>query len=204
MRVHTHITGGLLLATSMTCLTGLYKPVFSTDIVTTGMSLINFALYITGSSSGSILPDIEKKGSSISNKHKISAFFARHIFTHRGATHSLLALFIIALFLTPICIYIPFGFGTSYSVGLLIGYGSHIILDSFNPLGVPVFYPFSYRFSIGKFKTGKISEWVFFSALIVMLYILTDKFILSSLPYESIKEVISPIKTTLQTIMAGI
>jgi inner membrane protein len=45
-----------------------------------------------------------------------------------------------------------------YVTSFLIGAASHIFLDSFNPAGVPLFWPINKHFHIANFKSGGIMD----------------------------------------------
>lgn len=165
MRGTTHILGGATFAISLSTFCGVYAPVsVASDNKWLTASL--FGIYLSGACTGAILPDIEKKGSTISNKHKIISFFLRIVMSHRGITHSLLAMVLVGAALFPFGLLLPNGIGYAYMIGTMIGYGSHLVLDSLNPTGVPYFYPFiETKYSFGKITTGGFIERLFFVGL---------------------------------------
>lgn len=70
---------------------------------------------------------------------------------HRGLTHSLLALFVIA----------ALGFWISFQIqdmkiwmSLAVGYASHLILDMLTVYGIELFYPYHGRIRLMTFRTG--------------------------------------------------
>lgn len=190
MKGSTHILGGVTMAISLTAMAGIYLPEVSHATIEWS-SVGSFCLYISGASTGSVLPDIEKKGSTISNKHKFISLLSRCICSHRGITHSLLALCVVGALLFPFALLIPSGYGYAYMTGVLIGYGSHLLLDSLNPTGVPFFYPFSEtKFSFAKIKTGGFVEWLFSILLGILLFMicrfsLYDKLLALNLPEQA-------------------
>ncbi|MFD2160272.1 metal-dependent hydrolase, partial [Rubritalea tangerina] len=87
---------------------------------------------------GSLLPDIDHKRSFIGKYVPwVSATLERK-FGHRTLTHSLLGFALFALALSPTLI-----FSDSLLPWALMGIASHVLLDTFNIQGVPLFYPFS-------------------------------------------------------------
>lgn len=75
---------------------------------------------------GSLLPDIDHGGSTISKNIPL----IHKIFTHRGFTHSLLFIYIIGTLISP-----------WLGMGILV----HILLDMFTSQGVHLFSPFTWR-----------------------------------------------------------
>lgn len=84
----------------------------------------------------SLLPDIDSQNSRVG---RIFFFLSKRIekrFGHRSITHSLLGIVILGLVLFPLRFISPTLFGAC-----LVGYSSHVFLDSFNKTGVQLFYP---------------------------------------------------------------
>ena len=87
---------------------------------------------------GSTLPDLDHKRSFIGKYLPWIAAPIERRFGHRTFTHSLLGTALFALLLSPSLM-----FSDSLLPWAVIGYLSHILLDSFNIQGVPLLYPFS-------------------------------------------------------------
>ena len=85
MNKTTHVLGGIAL--SLGCGAAISLP---------EQSLISLGCLVAASTFGAILPDIDKKNTTISNKHPVISFVVRLVTTHRGITHTLLALLILA------------------------------------------------------------------------------------------------------------
>ena len=152
----THIMGGVAFALAIPLITPINE---AAPLVALTLSAGVAAL----------LPDIDKKNTAISNKHKLVSFVFRLFCTHRGFTHSLLALFLFAGITLPLST-LPY-IGRYIYMGLVLGYFSHLILDMLNPDGVPVLFPLKYRLSLMKIKTGHIGEYLFrvvLAAIIVL------------------------------------
>jgi inner membrane protein len=100
------------------------------------------------------IPDIDSQFSIFGKKKtfRILQFFVKH----RGVLHSFSFLFIISLFLV---LFFP-----KISLGFFLGYGLHLLADSFTVIGIKPFYPYKKK-SSGRIKTGgksEISIFVFF------------------------------------------
>jgi inner membrane protein len=85
---------------------------------------------------GAILPDIDTSTSSIGQL--VPAFSSRieRRFGHRTITHSLLGVMTLAIVSSPLILWNSSVFGF-----LLLGFISHLILDTFNISGVPLLWP---------------------------------------------------------------
>lgn len=160
---HTHILGGVTLSVTVSTISGLYMPYVSDNVLSSAESFVVFGGFMFGTCFGSLLPDIEKKGSTISNRFKLISFISRILFGHRGFTHSLLAVLLLGVIAFPITLSLPFL--KPFFVGLIIGYLSHLLLDALNPTGVPLFYPLDYKITFANVTTGGIWEWAVFIIL---------------------------------------
>lgn len=100
----------------------------------------------------SLLPDIDEPDSWIGVRVPIIPAILKSTVGHRGAMHSLAAAAGISL-LALLALKDPL-----YSIAMLLGYLSHLVLDSFNPNGVPWMYPCKKRFSLPLVNTGGALE----------------------------------------------
>ena len=207
MQAKTHEFTGIAMALMAAAIT-----------VTPEVNAITYtSTLVAGAAFGSLLPDIDHKGSKISKEHKIISKLVSDGFKHRGLTHSLLANLVVAsvciglsvlfesfyndgllgkLFLSLlmtsvfhlfylryeklrnvvksfldangriihalvfIFVYFTANFFVQYvfyiSIGIVIGYFSHLIADAFTVSGVAFFQPFSKKsIRFAKFKTGE-------------------------------------------------
>ena len=115
------------------------------------------------------IPDIDSKHSKIGHH-----FFLRPIqwfAKHRGFVHSFTFLILVTL---GFALFFPI-----ISLAFFVGYGSHLIADSFTVEGIKPFYPFK-KSTSGSIRTGGISE-----TNILVFFILID-FILLSMKFSSI------------------
>lgn len=126
---------------------------------------------------GSLLPDIDHRGSTISNKNQVTkgASWVISLFGHRGITHAplvyLIFLFIIQLLFhsmsNPISLYLWL-IGT----GIAMGAFSHLILDFLTKGGIPLFFPFiSKKFHLLPLKTGKCDPFIQVLLIIVTIFV---------------------------------
>lgn len=151
MNGRTHKVGGAcagVLAGAM-----LLQPPYTFD------KMLLTGVLVGGSLIGSLMPDIDHKGSTIGHQMKLTSTVISNLFGHRGMTHApiihiltTIILLLIGGTLTdfPKLIYV------SFIIGLFIGGISHLILDSMTISGIPLLYPFSKKkYRIAKFTTGK-------------------------------------------------
>lgn len=167
MNYKTHILGGvtagLLVANYV-----LKTPTIETTIL------------VSGAVVGSLIPDIDHRGSYISKRLKGVSSITSSIFKHRGkATHSLsipsLILFITYLltvsYVSNVILYKYLFFGVGS------GIISHVLLDSLTTHGVPLLYPiYKKNISFTNFSGGGLLEKVvFITLLLILAFIITKK-----------------------------
>jgi membrane-bound metal-dependent hydrolase YbcI (DUF457 family) len=85
---------------------------------------------------GSILPDIDTSTSSIGQLVPGFSSKIERRFGHRTITHSLIGVIILAILSSPLLLR-----NSSVFAFLLLGFVSHLILDTFNISGVPLLWP---------------------------------------------------------------
>lgn len=117
---------------------------------------------------GGLLPDIDTPQSAIGRMlPPLSSWMERKL-GHRGATHSLLALVVLGLITLPVITITPLGW-----TALLIGYFSHLFLDTLNKTGVPLFYPSPtraiMRWCVAVGSTAEVVLFILFSLLLLLL-----------------------------------
>ena len=101
-----------------------------------------------------IFPDIDFHKSKIGQKTKPFSWMINFFLGHRGLIHSLLLAF--AFFLLFVVL-----FGETYGAAVLIGYFSHIFLDSFTKKGTRPLWPLTTRLS-GILKGNSIIDYFLF------------------------------------------
>lgn len=143
MLFKTHITFALLIS--------LY--IFSYFKLTPIFSIIIILF-------SSLLPDLDIINSKISKINPLRKL-TKYIFKHRGTLHSLF---------TPLLIYlIIYIIHKQIALLILIGYSSHLILDSFTKQGIKPFYPLSNIKFKGNTTTNSIIEKALFWLLAILI-----------------------------------
>ena len=117
---------------------------------------------------GSKLPDIDIPESTIGKETRPVSNILSVFFGHRGFFHSLLFILILSFIL--FLLKIPYVF----IIALIIGYLSHLFLDSFTKSGINPLWPFNIKLK-GNFKTGRLLENILFLILCILLIILIIK-----------------------------
>lgn len=125
----------------------------------------------------SLFPDIESPDSFIGRKVPIISHGNKLIFGHRQVFHSLVGA--LAFFLVSMLIVKGFHLPIQYAYAAVIGYLSHLVLDSFNPAGVPWLWPVKFRLKIPITKPGGfIERIIIFPALTVVAVVALGKHML--------------------------
>ncbi|MBM3309217.1 MAG: metal-dependent hydrolase [Candidatus Altiarchaeales archaeon] len=162
MNLLTHLTLALLL-------TLLIYANLNMDPKTLNLCLIAAAL-------GSLIPDLDHPKAFLSRRHWTLQGTSRLIeiaFHHRGITHSLLML--IATTGIGILALNKLQMNANLAIPYAIGYLSHLLADSFNPMGVKLFQPISqWTFKTKtKIQTGGITDRILgvtLGAIFLILY----------------------------------
>ncbi len=103
------------------------------------------------------LPDIDSSRSKIGKSFLLRPL--QLFFGHRGILHS----FTFALMLSVLI----FFFSQEVSIAFFLGYGLHLIADSFTFMGITPFYPISKKWK-GLIKTGGWTEAIIFMILVLL------------------------------------
>ena len=150
MRFYTHIAFGFLCA----------------FLIQKGSLDGALAIFYAGVFLGIIVPDIDNASSFIGRKVRPLSWILQFTVGHRGIFHSLLFGLITA--------YLLISLDRSGALGFLIGYFSHLLLDSATPAGIMWLFPVSVRKVRGPVKTGSFTEWMLFPAfgLLDVLFLL--------------------------------
>lgn len=155
------------------------------EMVSHGITLETLPLMIAASAFGSLLPDLDASESKI--KHlsiaKIKPFYLPAVavhrrFGHRGFSHSLAALFLLALLSSPLIALM----GWQVWLAFVLGYAAHLAADACTRTGVPLMYPNKRRYHLPpstlRFTTGSQAE----EALLPLLALLVFLFLLHQIP----------------------
>lgn len=163
MNYKAHRIGGLCLGAITSSL--IYQNAFSKE------NLIITGTLLAGSYIGSLIPDIDNRGSKMGKKFKITSLVINKTFGHRGITHTPLVALILSSILLLGSSYFKGYYQVIYfyfSLGLIVGYISHLLLDATTVSGIPFLYPVIKKsYSIGSFKTGKDD----FKVSIILIFI---------------------------------
>lgn len=94
---------------------------------------------------GGLVPDIDKRGSKISNKARVVSTITELTCGHRGIIHTPFMLVILSIIMFVLIkkaqitnIYI-----LASAISFILGYFSHLALDLLTPAGIMLLYPFS-------------------------------------------------------------
>jgi inner membrane protein len=124
-----------------------------------------------------LLPDIESPDSFIGRKIPVVSHGNKMIFGHRQVFHSLVGA--LAFFLISLLIIKSFHLPAQYAYAALIGYVSHLVLDSFNSAGVPWLWPLKFRVKIPLTEPGGFIERVIILPAVTMLaFVVLGKYML--------------------------
>jgi inner membrane protein len=109
----------------------------------------------------SLLPDIDEYSSNISKRLKPLAFIIRLFSAHRGIFHTIYLPFIISLFLFTINL-------KFIGLAVILGYLSHLALDSLNPKGIRPFAPLINKKIKGFIRVNSILENILFLIFLLL------------------------------------
>lgn len=144
-------------------------------------ALVALPLVLVSSGLGGLAPDLDKQGSRISNKAKISSFIIEHVTGHRGLLHT--PFFVGLLYLTFKILQVKYIFLCDYEfyfICFIIGYLSHLFLDFLTPKGIMLFYPFSFKYKhiIGlKSRFKDLLVIIIFTILFLLLFLFVYDFL---------------------------
>ncbi len=154
MKGHTHIIFAVVLGT-------LYFDYFSSG---NWLLKLGFALTLVF---GALIPDVDQPQSTMGRKHP---WLNKLSDKHRGIFHSIwipVIIFLIAHFVISRFFSVP----TLLLMGFFIGYGSHLLADSFTIQGTAPLHPLHKGRIKGLIRTGSILETIFMCALVVFLMV---------------------------------
>jgi len=151
MIARTHLAFGFLIAL-------LISPLLSLSSITNKLIFISLVLI------SSILPDIDQPNSKISKNIPILSQIISILSKHRGIFHSL---FLAITFSAAIFFFIS----PLFSLAVLIGYLSHLLIDGFTKKGINFLHPFGHLHLSGFIETGTYSETVVFVLIIAGIII---------------------------------
>jgi len=156
MRTHTHASFGILFILGIGLLVG----------ITLNRAIAILAII------GALLPDIDTPKSILGRFLRPLAAYIERKAGHRQATHSLLAVLILGLITMPLMYANLFCW-----IALFLGYLSHLLIDTVNKSGVPLFYPSSIRAVMPKpekwrIAVGTKAETIVFIIILIIVFAL--------------------------------
>lgn len=124
-----------------------------------------------------LLPDIDHPESLIGRVFLPLSKYIQRKYGHRTVTHSVFAILIVALALSPLLVLgllLQVGKFPTWYAALVLAYSSHIFIDLFNKSGVRLFSPFSQKEYIS-FRTPElrvlVSSWQEYVVLFVIVFL---------------------------------
>lgn len=114
----------------------------------------------------SLIPDIDSPKSVLGRSLPIFSWGAKLTVGHRGVLHSLLAAVAASWLLTFVPVL------SHHSWCFFLGYVSHLVLDTLNPEGVPLFWPLTLRVSLPLAETGGFFEKLVLRPLLAVVFCL--------------------------------
>lgn len=187
MMFRTHEVGGVVACTAAI-------PLLVNSGILENPNILQYALLFGGGAMGAMFPDIDSPTSKI--RRGIRKVFTgnpnteKRMINHRREPHMPL---IWALIL-GVCLYIfKNSFATIFICGMIAGVFSHLILDMFNPTGIPLWGPFrKKKVHIMNIKTNSWGENVICILLIILeIYLL----FFSSMAILNVLDVLETIKS---------
>lgn len=145
----THIAFGVLLGI-------IFEPMIGMDSLAYYSMIIFFSL----------LPDIDKHDSKIGNKTPVISHLIENVFGHRGLFHSPLAMIVFGYLILHFI-------SQPVALVFLVGYGSHLLIDSFTKSGINLLYPLTTFKLKGFVKTsGALEYFILFLIVVFIIYLI--------------------------------
>lgn len=133
-------------------------------------ALLNKIIFILLALFFSLFPDIDMPNSWISKKIRFLSRIIKLFFGHRGLFHSLLFVLAIAFIM-----FLIFQNINIFIIVFIIGYISHLLLDSITKQGIMPLYPLT-RFRLrGFIKVGSYLEIILIIILIILIVLMILK-----------------------------
>ena len=130
---------------------------------------------VVGNIVGGVIPDIDQAGNRLWDMlpggNAVGSVFSKVFYKHRTVTHSFLGLFLVwkaMLYLTYAFVNPTFADPNIIFVSIMIGYISHLVADSFTEEGIPLFFPFKFRFGIPPITSWRIVTGGWFENYVIM------------------------------------
>lgn len=134
----------------------------------------DLVLFSIGTIIGSSLPDIDHHKSYIAKNLSFVGWTVSRFFSHRGFTHSLSFMLILRLAAVLMEDKIPYEYSAMFeffSLGTIVGVGTHILMDIFVGNGVKLLFPiYNKKIYLMKMKSGTDSERTFMRLVFILFF----------------------------------
>lgn len=167
MNYKTHLVGGFIAGSYVA------KSVAAGPLLGPGL--------ILAGGLGGLLPDIDHPKSFLGRRFKITSHFLDKTTGHRGATHIPTINALVFIMLNKVTkLFTDSNMVSIFLLSIFLGILSHIFLDIFNRMGVPLLYPLNKSYiSFGKIKVNSVSETIVRFFLILVLLSINFNYIVS-------------------------
>ena len=108
----------------------------------------------------SIFPDIDNTKSRIGKKNKLISGIINSVFGHRGFFHS--------IYIPLLLFFVFYNIDMEIGVAILLGYFSHLFMDSLTKNGIKPFCPLINRKINGFIKTNSLLEKILFLVVVLL------------------------------------
>lgn len=125
------------------------------------------AVFVFGLFFGALLPDIDYSRSKIGWKVRPFSNLLEFLTGHRGCVHSFTAMLLLSIPIGALGVAV----GADMLRPFLVGYLSHLAMDSLTPKGIKPLFPLAYRVR-GPIKTGTWAERLIFTFFLILAMIL--------------------------------
>ncbi|MBI2129367.1 metal-dependent hydrolase [Candidatus Woesearchaeota archaeon] len=129
------------------------------------LNLFNYLMFLAIILFFSIFPDIDTPRSKLGRRIRPLSNIIKSIFGHRKLFHSLFFIFLLFVFLFMLFNFI----NKSIIYAIILGYTSHLFLDSLTKEGINFLYPFSKLKIEGFINTNSLIEHILVVALTAMI-----------------------------------
>jgi inner membrane protein len=128
------------------------------------LDINNNFLFLIIMIASSTIPDLDIATSIISKKTRNATYAISYFFKHRGIIHS--------IFVPIILFIITYTINKDIALAIIIGYSSHIILDSLTKTGTRPFVPITKYKIKGFLKTHSVEDFMILIFLIILIIII--------------------------------
>ncbi|OGM12961.1 hypothetical protein A3A76_01520 [Candidatus Woesebacteria bacterium RIFCSPLOWO2_01_FULL_39_23] len=166
------------------------------------LNLTTLIVSVIGAHIGGLIPDMDQAGNRLwdmfPSGNSLGRIFRRIFYKHRTISHSLIGVFIFYKFLEFVVTRL---INTSFIdpklliAGIIIGYLSHLLADSFTEEGLPLLFPLRIAFGIPPIKKIRIKTGQWFENLVIYPAIWIYLFSLIQNKKEVLLEILKMVKS---------